>query len=192
MAAGAPPPVPGPGAAKTEPSRVRSDFDLSQCRRPNSSRVRLSGGRTEIGRPSYRLRQACPSSGRQHVLRNLGRSELFQSRTVILRYEFENPFGIRLGLTADDRSGDARGLRHRRAETTPKLQQIGACSLVASPFAELARLPRADELHGRHTFAIRDLLPALRPLPPPAAWLEDRQKFEKPFFRASFAPGGRP
>ena len=33
-------------------------------------------------------------------LRNLGRSELFQSRTVILRYEFENPFGIRLGLTA--------------------------------------------------------------------------------------------
>ena len=39
-------------------------------------------------------------------LRNLGRSELFQSRTVILRYEFENPFGIRLGLTADDRSGD--------------------------------------------------------------------------------------
>ena len=27
------------------------------------------------------------------------------------------------------------------------------------PFAELARLPLADELHGRHTFAIRELLP---------------------------------
>ena len=67
MAAGGRRPVPGPGAAKTEPSRVQSDFDLSQCRRPNSSRVRLSGGRTEIGRPSYRLRQACPSSGRSNL-----------------------------------------------------------------------------------------------------------------------------
>jgi hypothetical protein len=58
-------------------------------------------------------------------LRNLGRSELFQSRTVILRYEFENPFGIRLGLTADDRSGDARGLRHRRQRQRQNCNKSG-------------------------------------------------------------------
>ena len=39
---------------------VHSDFDLLRRLLPTHSQVRLSGERTEIGRPFYRWRQPCP------------------------------------------------------------------------------------------------------------------------------------